>query len=259
MDIRTHKWLKDYLGDLEAHATYIQLGVPLANGHSVTYKFLEGNRALVTSLGAKHRVQVTADRLQVNFPDVVAASAVDAASPAAKATKPYGLTGNPIQKDVVAQRKRDFRLFGKDRAARLKWYQDNNMAQASKMNRHARVTVEWLLKQLASTKTLVELQTPVRKGHLVRFAIIEGSVADLQRFGAPCKLKITSDTIEVPEPFGRCSVTADADVGTSPTAQHEVNTNDVDPVTGWVKPIPNKVPRRKRNLVKALPENWIKA
>jgi hypothetical protein len=259
MDIRTQKWLKDFLGDLEAHATYVQLSPPLANGHSVVYKFLEGNRALLNSLGSKHKVSVSADRLSVHFPDVVAATALDANSPQAAATKtkPYGLAGNPIAKDLKAQRRRDFRLFGTDKAARNKWYYDNNMAQISKMKREARPVMEWLLKQVATTKTLIELQTPVRKGHIIRFVVIKGSAADVQRFGAPCKLKVTGDTVEIPVP-GQCHVTSDADVGTSPTAQHEVNSNDIDPESGVLKPIPNLVPTEKRNVVKALPEKWIK-
>jgi hypothetical protein len=258
MDLRTQKWLKDFLGDLEAHATYVQLDRPLANGHSVVYKFLEGNRALLNTLGSKHRVSVGANRLSVNFPDVVAATAVDAQAPTApKDTKAYGLAGNPIRKDLVAQRKRDFRLFGKDKAARAKWYSDNNNAQVSKMARNARPAMTWLLKELSTTKTLIELQAPVRRGHIIRFAVIDGSVADLQRFATPCKLKVTADTIEIPVP-GQCHVSADADVGTSPTAQHTVNINDIDPVSGQVKPIFNLVPTAKRNVVKALPERWIK-
>jgi len=262
---------EEFLKDLRFHGLFVNLRNPVRGGHSVRFDVLNGGNVQdVADVATKHHITLNGDSLtfQVVAPKgfVLPASATappqvveaDDVSQAPLTVQPpaAGHAKTVQEADNEIKAKYHWLPLHEDQDRR-KWFYDNNVAQASKMDPVGRLYVENLLNKLRNVddQTVIQLMPPIRNGNAVRFLFLAGNLALVKSLAGECKLRVQGDLITVPHIYARLGqdhLQAEADYvkgtvdghvsATLPTIQY--------PETG----IPDKIVQpNTRTIVSTLP------
>jgi hypothetical protein len=271
-----------FLEALDQHDTVIKLGHAIKGGHSIMYEMVEGKDfSIVKKLAAKHHIQVAPSRqckctnccgrLIVPGKSVKIVEAVDVpgkrqlrANMPKSGEKPYKKQPNEFRKlkDLKAVNNPHKMLTQqlKDKKAtkcclppeKVQNYYDNNVHHATLMHFEARPLVEKFLKDLKqhSPKTVIHMLAPPKDGKLIRFTMVQGSIAAVKKYAVTCGLILRGDTLYVK---GAHPKSAEHTLETDKDNHIEVGRREQSDA-GVPKPVQVAA---KRDIVKELPKKWI--
>lgn len=273
LDQLARNCLEQLLNALEVRQTYIRLGNAIKDGHSVMYEFLEGQSpSLVKELAPKYKLQVKSSksckcndccgRILLPGGDVVEAVVVPgkrqerAGLPPSLDPTQANTTGNapesPSVQSLENKKRAKFGLTDEQR----QWYYDNNVAQVTKMDAKAQLFLKKLLDDLREhePKLVLQFMAPVPNGHAVRFDLVRGDLSKIGKWASKCGVRVEENTIIAPE---KDVIIKNAENNAEAVDGHLEVEHPEQSDSGAPEPV-NVVPTAQRNVVKELPDKWIK-
>jgi len=174
-------------------ATFIRLSNAIRDGHSVRFKFLEGQESDLAALASTYPgLKINGDSIEVAESDSIPQHHTNKFGPEAKAASKRWADArkDPDVKFPVPERVNKF--VSAEQAESLA---SGNRARLSALAPDAAPKVQKFLDTLAASRNYIRLYGAIRNGHIVDYELLNGSRSELKSKGQALGLLVTDSSI----------------------------------------------------------------